>query len=232
MPGSWGRSRELAPFPADRGPFPLPDRCDSEKRTTQTGLARAHTRRLFPPRGTETCFNTSRHVFYNATSASPQDLLGCFGEGVGQIKEILHLCKKRRVMDGLGLQQGVQWAGNLTFPSPGPSSPHRPQQAEPAPPFLAEGRREIIAESRDPSTRGDVGAFEPSTHRLNSPMHSSSILSPMGERGIPVLPQQTGAQHENLACVSMVPALGGFPVAVYGDQHWGPASDKNPQGWG
>lgn len=91
---------------------------------------------------------------------------------------------------------------------------------------------EITAESRDPSTRGDVGAFELSTHRLNSLTHSSSILSPTGERGIPVLPQQTGAQHENLACVSTVPALGGFPEAVYGAQHWGPASDKNPQGWG
>lgn len=63
IPGSWVRSRGLVSFLADRDSFPLPGWHDSEKRTTQTGSGRAHTRWLFPPTGTETCFNTFRHVF-------------------------------------------------------------------------------------------------------------------------------------------------------------------------
>lgn len=108
-----------------------------------------------------------------------------------------------------GLGYNEEFNGEGTFTSPGLPGPHCPQQAEPAPPFLAEGRREITAGSRDPSTHRDVGAPEPSTHELNSLSQSSSILSPIGDRGILVLPQR-GAQHENLACVSAVPALGGF----------------------
>jgi len=93
-----------------------------------------------------------------------------------------------------------------------------------------------------------IPAPEPSTHKLNSLPHSSSVLLPTGYRGILVLPQQTGAQHENLACPSVVTALGGFPVAVYsclpstgdrprieipgaGDDQLGPRASLTPLPW-
>lgn len=164
MPGSWGWSRALVPFLAGHSLFLVPEWCDSEKGTTQTESARAHTWWLFPPRGTETCFNTSKAPLLQV----PRTHQGVLGRGE-QMQEVLCLCKKCQVTGGLGIQGGVQQGGNTTFPSPGPPA------SRSSTPFPCGGKKGD--HSQVMRSQHSCGCEH---HELNSLTRSSSILLAMG----------------------------------------------------
>lgn len=229
MPGSWGWSRGLVPFQADRGSFPHPHRCDSLNRT-QTGSARAHTRRLFPPKGKRNLFQRFQACFLKCHFCKSPGPVVAFWGGGGQIQEILLFCKKCQVVDRLGLLQSSM-RRESNFPLQGPAGPHCLQQAKPVPPLLAEGRRDITARSQDPSTCGDVRAPELSTHKLNCLPHSSSIPSLTGVRTILVPAQRQKHSTRTWPCLHS-PCIRGISShsLELPDQHWELASHKNPQG--
>lgn len=116
-------------------------------------------------------------------------------------------------------------------PLQGPVSPHCLQQAEPMPPLLAEGRRDITARSQDLSICGDLRAPELCNHKLNCLTHSSSIPSLKGVRAILVPTERQEHSTRTWPCLQG-PCIRGISShsLQLPDQHWELASYKNPQG--
>lgn len=101
MPGSWGQSRGLVQLQADRGSFPQPDRCDSQRRT-QTGSARAHTRRLFPPKGKRNLLQHFQACFLKCHFCKSPGPVTAFWGGGDKYKKSCAYARNVRSRTGLG----------------------------------------------------------------------------------------------------------------------------------